>query len=95
MVHVQQVENNRKKRGVDDARRPKRHDQEGPFNGGKRNNSALIISQDSNRSNRVQGTLTFRVVQQLEEADLRSRREMEVICSVPEKTVLSVALLTV
>ena len=38
MVHVQQVEDNRKKSGVRDARRTKPHDQEGPSNGGIRNN---------------------------------------------------------
>ena len=38
MVHVQQVENNRKKRGNHDTRRTKPHDQAGPSNGGKRNN---------------------------------------------------------
>ena len=38
MVHVQQVEDRRKKRGVRYARRPKPHDQAGPSNGGNMNN---------------------------------------------------------
>ena len=38
MVHVQQVDENQKKRGVRDARRPKPHDQEGPSNRGNKNN---------------------------------------------------------
>ncbi|XP_015081304.1 uncharacterized protein LOC107024885 [Solanum pennellii] len=38
MVQVQQVEDNQKKRGVRDARRPKPQDQAGPSNGGNRNN---------------------------------------------------------
>ncbi len=38
MVHVQQVEDNWKKRGVRDARKPKPSDQAGPSSGGSRNN---------------------------------------------------------
>ena len=41
MVHVQQVEENRKKRGVYEFRRPKPHDQAGPSNGGNKNNFGL------------------------------------------------------
>ena len=38
MVDVQQVEDSQKKRGVHDSRSPKPQDQEGPSNGGNRNN---------------------------------------------------------
>ena len=38
MVHVQQVEENRKKRGVHDVRRPRPPDQGGPCHGGHKNN---------------------------------------------------------
>ena len=41
MVHVQQVEDSRKKRGVRDARRPKPQDQAGPSHGGHRNNFGI------------------------------------------------------
>ena len=41
IVHVQQVEKSRKKKGVCDARRPKSYDQESPSNGGKRNNFGI------------------------------------------------------
>ena len=37
MVHAQQVEDNRKKRGVRDVRRSKPHNQAGPSNGGNMN----------------------------------------------------------
>ncbi|XP_069150399.1 uncharacterized protein [Solanum lycopersicum] len=38
MVHVQQVEDSRKRRGVRDVRRPRPQDQAGPSHGGHRNN---------------------------------------------------------
>ena len=38
MVHVQQVEDNRKRWGLLDSRMPKPSDQVGPTNGGNRNN---------------------------------------------------------
>ena len=38
MLHVQQVEDSCKKRGVRDAKRPKPQDQAGPSHGGHRNN---------------------------------------------------------
>ena len=38
MVHVQQVEDNRKKRGVRDARKTKPQDHTGPSNGSNKNN---------------------------------------------------------
>ncbi|XP_010326514.1 uncharacterized protein [Solanum lycopersicum] len=38
MVHVQQVEDNRKNRGFHDIRRPTHQDQAGPSHGGHRNN---------------------------------------------------------
>ena len=41
MVHVQQVEDNRMKRGFRDARNQKPHDQEGSSNGGNRNNFGI------------------------------------------------------
>ena len=55
---------------------------------------AFVNIPDSKRENRVLGTLTFRGVQHLEEADPITRRAMEVICSVPERTVLSMAVIT-
>ncbi|XP_019067249.2 uncharacterized protein [Solanum lycopersicum] len=44
MVHVQQVEDNRKKRGIHDARRPKPQDQAGPSHGSHRNNFGVMSS---------------------------------------------------
>ncbi|XP_015072625.1 uncharacterized protein LOC107016782 [Solanum pennellii] len=41
MVHVPQVDDSRKKRGVRDARRFKPYDQAGPSNGGNRNNFGI------------------------------------------------------
>ncbi|XP_069152840.1 uncharacterized protein [Solanum lycopersicum] len=41
MVHVPQVDDSQKKRGVCDARRFKPHDQAGPSNGGNRNNFGI------------------------------------------------------
>ena len=55
---------------------------------------ASLSIPDSKRGNRVHGTLTFRGVQHLEVEEPSPRSTMEVICSVPERTVLSVAMLT-
>nr|XP_019067249.1 uncharacterized protein LOC109119250 [Solanum lycopersicum] len=44
MVHVQQVEDNRKKRAIHDARRPKPQDQAGPSHGSHRNNFGVMSS---------------------------------------------------
>ena len=41
MVHVQQIEDNRKKKGIRDARRPKPHNPAGPSNGGNRINFGI------------------------------------------------------
>ena len=54
-----------------------------------------VSSPNSKRGNRVLGTLTFRGTHHLEEEDPSPRRAMEVICSIPERIVLSVAVLTV
>ena len=58
-------------------------------------NLASVSIQDLKKGNRVQGTLTFKVEQHIEEVDPRQGRAMEVKCRVPERTVLSVAVLTV
>ena len=42
MVHFQHVQDNRKKRGIRDARRPKSQDQAGPSHGGHRNNFGVL-----------------------------------------------------
>ena len=42
MVHVQQVEDSRKRRGVRDVRRPRPQDQAGPSHGGHRNNFGIL-----------------------------------------------------
>ena len=94
MLHVQQVEDRRKKSGIRDARRPKPHDQTSPSNGGNKKILAAVSNLDSKRGNRVQGTLTFRGVHHLEEEDSSPRRAMEVICSLPERTMLIVVVLT-
>ena len=57
--------------------------------------SASVSNPGSKRGNRVQGTLSFGGMQHLEKADPSPRGEMKVICSVPERTILSVAVLTV
>ena len=56
---------------------------------------ASVSSLGSKRSNSVQGTLTIRGVQHLEEEVPSPGRAMEVRYSVLEKTVLSVAMLIV
>ena len=48
----------------------------------------------SKRGNRVLESLTFKGVQHPEEADPSPRRVMEVMCSIPERSVLSVTVLT-
>ena len=57
-------------------------------------NLASVSSPGSRRGSRVLGTLILRKVLQLAEADLSPKRAMEVRCSVPKRTVLSVAVLT-
>ena len=83
MLHVQQVEDSRKKRGICDARRTKSNDQACPRNRGNKNNFGVHEQPYSKRENRVQVNLTFRGVQHLEEADSIPRRVVEGICSVP------------
>ena len=56
---------------------------------------ASVSNPDLKRGNRVQGTLIQRRVQRLEEIDLTLRSAMQVRCNVPEKTILSVVVLTV
>ena len=56
---------------------------------------ASVSSPGSRRGSRVLGILIPRGVQHLKEADLSPRRAMEVRCSVPKRTVLTVAVLTV
>ena len=56
---------------------------------------ASVSSPDLKMGIRVQGTLTLNRVQHPEEADPSTRRAMEVMCSVRERTVPSVIVLTV
>ena len=53
-----------------------------------------VSSPGSRRGSRVLGILTPIGVQHLEEVDLSRRRSMKLRCSVPKRTVLSVAVLT-
>ena len=53
-----------------------------------------MSSPGSERGNKVLGTLTLIGVQHLEKEEPRLRREIEVRCSVPERTMLSGAGLT-
>ena len=70
MVLVQIVEENHKKRGVRDARRPKPQDQEGPSDGGHKNYFGVREQPMFKKGNRVQGTLNFqRSTTHLEEVD--------------------------
>ena len=55
---------------------------------------ASMRSLGSKRDNRVQGTLTFRGVQHLEDADPSPRRTREMTRSILERTMLSVAVFT-
>ena len=62
----------------------------------KRGNRVLGIAQIQKKWRKNSGELlTFIGVQHLEKVDPSPRRAMEVTCSVPEGTVLSVAMLTV
>ena len=61
MVHVQQVEDNRKKRGVRDARRPKPHDQAGPSNGGNKNNFGIREQPRFKKGEQSSGTSNFQM----------------------------------
>ena len=56
--------------------------------------SEFVISPDLRRGIRVQGIVTIRGVQHLQEANPRPRRAMEVMSSVPERNVASVAVFT-
>ena len=82
MVHVQQVEDSRKKRGIRDARMPKRQDQGGPSHGGHRNNFGVREQPRFKKGQQSSGNSNSQRVQHLEEANLRPRRAMEVRCSV-------------
>ncbi|XP_015060397.1 uncharacterized protein LOC107006340 [Solanum pennellii] len=55
MVHVHQVEDNQKKGGVSDARKPKTYDQAGPSNCGNRNNFGVCEQPKFKKGHRVQG----------------------------------------
>ena len=56
---------------------------------------ASASSPNSRRGNRVLEILTLREIQHLEEADPNPRGAIEVRCSIPKTTVLSVAVLIV
>ena len=56
---------------------------------------ASVSNPGLRRANRVQGTLTLRGFQHLEEADQSLGRAMKVRCNVPKRTVLRMVLLTV
>ena len=66
MVHVQQVEDSRNKRGVRDVRRRKTSDQEGQVIVVTGTTSPFVSSPDSKRGIRVWEILTLRGVQHLE-----------------------------
>ena len=57
--------------------------------------SASLSSLDLKRGIRVQGTLTLRGLQHLEEVDPSPRLSIKVMCSIPESTVPSVVVLIV
>ena len=60
MVHVQQVENNRKKRGVDDATRPKPYDKAGPSNRGNMNKFGVLEQPRFKKGQQSLGNSIFR-----------------------------------
>ena len=78
MVHVQQVEDIRKKRGVCGVRRPRPQDQAGPAMEATEIILTSVSSPGSRRGNRVLGILTLRGVQHLEEENLKPRGAIEV-----------------
>ena len=95
MVRIKQVEDNRRKRGSMSL---------GGLNLLIRKvlvmvaagaTSASGSSADLKKGIRVQGTLTLRGVQNLDEADSSLRKAMEVMYSIPERNVTSVAILIV
>ncbi|XP_069155665.1 uncharacterized protein [Solanum lycopersicum] len=77
IMHVHQVEDIHKKRGVRDARRTKPQDQTSPSHGSRRIILASVSNPGSRRGIRVLGILIPRGVQHLEEAELIPREAME------------------
>ena len=95
MMHVQKVEDSRKKRDVGDARRPKPQNKAGPSHGSHRNNFGIREQHKSKKGQRSYGILIPSGVKPLEEDDLSLRRETEVRCIFSKREVLSVALIKV
>ncbi|XP_015075535.1 uncharacterized protein LOC107019630 [Solanum pennellii] len=76
MVHVQQVEDSRKKRGVRDVRRPRTQDQAGPSHRGHGNNFVIREQPRFSKGQQILGILTLRGVHHIEEANLNPRGAM-------------------
>ena len=69
MVHVQQVEDSRKKSGVRDVGRPKPQDEAGPSHGCHRNNFGICEKPKFKKGQQSSGILIDKRVQHLEEAN--------------------------
>ena len=95
MVHVQQVEKNRKKRRVHEVRRPNPSYQTGSREVVAGAFLEYVISPNLRRGIRVQGTLTLKGVQHLKEADSSQRRAIKVMCSILERNIASMSVFTV
>ena len=95
MVHVQQVEDVRRKRGVRDVRGLGIKIRKVPVMDSTETTMASLSSQGSKMGNRVLGILILTGVIHQGEAHLSPRREMEVIYSVQRRIVLSVSELIV
>ena len=91
MVHVQQVKENWKKRGVRVARRLRQV----LVMEATETTLVSVSSPESKSGNKVQGTLTLKGVQHQEKADQIPGMAMEMRCSVPQMTVIRVSLVTV
>ncbi|XP_069152694.1 uncharacterized protein [Solanum lycopersicum] len=95
MVHVHQVEESRKRRGVRDVRRPRSQNQAGPAMEAIETILASLSSPGSRRGKRVFRILTLRGVQHLEEPNINPRGAMVVRCSVLGRFVLCLVELIV
>ena len=65
MVHVQQVEDNRNRRGVRTIRRPRPQDQACPIHGGHRNNFGIRVQPRFKKGQHSSWNSNFRGVQHL------------------------------
>ena len=95
MVHVQQVEDSRRERGIHDVRRPRPQDQAGSSHGGHRINFGIHEHPRFKKGKQSFGINILRGVLHLKEADLSPSRAMEVRCIFLRKIVRRVAELIV